>query len=60
VQAKLRKIICMAGAWAGLTGALAMAQQTQARHWAIVVHGGAGDIDRANWARSAIRPIAKR
>jgi beta-aspartyl-peptidase (threonine type) len=24
-----------------------MAQQPQARHWAIVVHGGAGDIDRA-------------
>jgi beta-aspartyl-peptidase (threonine type) len=35
------------GAWAALTGASVMAQQPQARHWAIVVHGGAGDINRA-------------
>jgi beta-aspartyl-peptidase (threonine type) len=46
VQAKFKKLICIFGAWAALTGALAMAQQPQARHWAIVVHGGAGDIDR--------------
>jgi beta-aspartyl-peptidase (threonine type) len=32
---------------AALTGASVMAQQTAARHWAIVVHGGAGDISRA-------------
>jgi beta-aspartyl-peptidase (threonine type) len=32
--------------WAALIGALAMAQQTPARHWAIAIHGGAGDIER--------------
>ncbi len=47
MQAKIKKLICTMGAWAVLTGASAMAQQPQARHWAIVVHGGAGDIDRA-------------
>ena len=47
MQARIKKIICTFGAWAALTGALAMAQQPRARHWAIVVHGGAGDIDRA-------------
>jgi len=30
-----------------MTAAAAMGQQPDARHWAIVVHGGAGDIERA-------------
>ena len=34
-------------AWTALTGASAMAQPSQARHWAIAVHGGAGDIERS-------------
>jgi beta-aspartyl-peptidase (threonine type) len=42
----MTKLICSIVAWALMTGASAMAQQPQARHWAIVVHGGAGDIDR--------------
>jgi len=46
VQTRIKKIIGTFGAWAALTGAWGMAQQPQARHWAIVVHGGAGDIDR--------------
>src|ERR1700690_2088438 len=46
VQAWIKKIIGTFGAWAALTGAWGMAQQPQVRHWAIVVHGGAGDIDR--------------
>lgn len=45
MQAKIAKLICVFSAWAALTGATAMGQQ--ARHWAIVVHGGAGDINRA-------------
>ena len=47
MQATMKKIIRVGGAWAVLTGAWGMAQQPPARHWAIVVHGGAGDIDRA-------------
>lgn len=47
MQSKLATFFCMIGAWAALTGASAMAQHPQARHWAIVVHGGAGDISRA-------------
>jgi beta-aspartyl-peptidase (threonine type) len=43
----MTKLICSIVAWAVMTGASAMAQQPQVRHWAIVVHGGAGDIDRA-------------
>ncbi len=45
MQAKVAALICIFGAWAALTGESAMGQQ--ARHWAIVVHGGAGDINRA-------------
>ncbi|MGD0157274.1 MAG: isoaspartyl peptidase/L-asparaginase [Terracidiphilus sp.] len=47
MQANITKLIRTMGAWAALTGASVMAQQPQARHWAIVVHGGAGDINRA-------------
>ncbi len=45
MQANLTNLICIACATAALTGASAMGQQ--ARHWAIVVHGGAGGISRA-------------
>ena len=45
MRARIAKVICSLCVWAALTGAMAMGQQ--ARHWAIVVHGGAGDINRA-------------
>ncbi len=45
MRANITKFICIIGAWAALAGASAMGQQ--AGHWAIVVHGGAGDINRA-------------
>jgi L-asparaginase / beta-aspartyl-peptidase len=45
----MKNLICSFGVWAALTGAWGMAQQPQARHWAIVVHGGAGDIERSEF-----------
>ncbi|HVN94305.1 MAG TPA: isoaspartyl peptidase/L-asparaginase [Terracidiphilus sp.] len=45
MKAKIAALICVMSAWAIFTEALTMAQRP--RHWAIVVHGGAGDIDRA-------------
>ncbi len=47
MQSKSATLFCTIGVCAALTGASAMAQHPQARHWAIVVHGGAGDISRA-------------
>ncbi len=41
-------ILGAALAWAAVTGAAGQSMQAKsAAHWAIVVHGGAGDIDRA-------------
>ena len=41
-------LIGAAFAWAAVTGAAGQAMQSKAsRHWAIVIHGGAGDIERA-------------
>jgi len=45
MQVRTIGFICAFLAPAALSGATAMAQQI--RHWAIVVHGGAGDISRA-------------
>jgi beta-aspartyl-peptidase (threonine type) len=44
VRAKIATLICILGAWAAFMEASVMGQQP--RHWAIVVHGGAGGISR--------------
>jgi len=42
------RLICATIAWAVVAGAVAQSAPHQpSTHWAIVVHGGAGDIDRA-------------
>ena len=48
MRTRIGAFIWAAVAWAGVIGATAQTTQSKtSRHWAIVVHGGAGEIDRA-------------